>query len=40
MSQYIKWIDFKALERVSIDKNFGLIDFVFFGSRRILKYWW
>lgn len=40
MSQYIKWIDFKALERVSIDKNFGLIDFLFFGSRKILKYWW
>lgn len=40
MNNYIKWIDFKTLERTSVDKNFGLLDFLFFGSRRVLKLWW
>ena len=40
MKNKIQWIDFKALERDDVDEKFGLFDFIFWGSREMLKDWW
>lgn len=41
MNNNIQWIDFKALERDDVDEKFGLLDFLLFGSRWVLKHgWW
>lgn len=36
----IKWIDFKTLERISKDDDFGIYDFIFWGTRSIYEKWW
>ena len=40
MNNKLKWIDFKALERDDVDENFGLFDYLIFGSRWVAKRWW
>lgn len=40
MNNKIQWIDFKALERDDVDENFGLLSFIFWGTREIEKKWW
>lgn len=40
METKLQWIDFKALERDDIDEDFGLFDFLFWGSRYNEKHWW
>lgn len=34
------WMDFNALQRDDKDEKFGLFDFIFYGSREMVKYWW
>lgn len=40
MSNNVKWLDFKSLERASDDKDFDLFSFIIFGSRFVSKRWW
>ncbi|MBQ8364674.1 MAG: hypothetical protein IJX41_02150 [Bacteroidaceae bacterium] len=41
MNNIIQWIDFKALERDDVDENFGLLSFIFWGTRDLEKRkWW
>lgn len=36
----MKWIDFKSLERDDVCDDFGMFDFLFYGSRYAYKHWW
>lgn len=40
MMDKIQWIDLKAIERDDTDENFGLFDFLFWGSRWVKKHAW